>query len=133
MAAPERHAVRVDPALFAAADKVKDGQLVPEPVAEGKQWAVVWRRGSMPAVQRSLEDESSSIRHVLWRKRMEAATSGLLAKLEKEHVSERNDKLLQYVDVSDVGDVGTRQRPGLLPRRHPRGSPVPKASEHGLR
>lgn len=125
--------VRVDPALFAAANKVKDGQVVPEPVAEGKQWAVVWRRGSMPAVQRTLEDESSSIRHVLWRKRMEAASSGLVAKLEKEHVSGRNDKLLQYVDVSDVGDVGTRERPGLLPRRHPRASSVPKPSEHGLR
>lgn len=38
--------VRVSPALFAAADQVKDGELVPRPVPEGSDFAVVWRRAS---------------------------------------------------------------------------------------
>ena len=41
--------VRVDPALFAAASRVRDGEIVAEPVAEGPAFAVVWRRGSTPA------------------------------------------------------------------------------------
>ncbi len=125
--------VRVDPALFAAADKVKDGEIVAEPVKEGDDWAVVWRRGSMPAVNRTKDDVAPTIRHALQRQRVEASTRDLLAKLEKEHVSERNDKLLQYVDVTQSGDVGAHERPGLLPRRPPRGSPVPGNTEHGLR
>jgi hypothetical protein len=41
--------VSADPALFAAAHAVPDGAFVPEPVAEGAGFAVVWRRGSLPA------------------------------------------------------------------------------------
>jgi len=125
--------VRVDPALFAAADKVKDGEIVPEPVKEGDDWAVVWRRGSMPAVTRTKKDEAMAIRHILRRQRVETATKNLIAKLKKEHVSEQNYKLLQYVNVDETGDVGARERPGLLPRRPPRGSPIPQQTEHGLR
>lgn len=44
--------VRVSSALFAAAEQVADGELVPRPVPEGSDYAVVWRRGSRatPAV-----------------------------------------------------------------------------------
>jgi peptidyl-prolyl cis-trans isomerase C len=38
--------VRVSPALFAAASQVEDGQLVPRPVPEAGEFAVVWRRAS---------------------------------------------------------------------------------------
>lgn len=125
--------VRADPVLFAAADKVKDGTVVPEPIKEGDDWAVVWRRGSMPAVDRTEKQEATTIRHQLQRQRFETATKKLIAKLWKEHVSEQNEKLLQYVTVSQNGDVGARGHPGLLPRRIPRSSPVPRQTEHGLR
>lgn len=39
--------VRVSPALFAAAEQVADGELVPRPVPEGSDFAVVWRRASL--------------------------------------------------------------------------------------
>ncbi|HSC86532.1 MAG TPA: hypothetical protein VLC09_04650 [Polyangiaceae bacterium] len=43
--------VAAEPALFAAAEKVQDGQFVPVPIAETGRFAVVWRRGSLPAQQ----------------------------------------------------------------------------------
>jgi peptidyl-prolyl cis-trans isomerase C len=54
--------VRFDPVLFAAAARVKDGEMVGEPVKEGDAFAVVWRRGTLPAVRRSVEEEASAIR-----------------------------------------------------------------------
>src|SRR5690349_24765067 len=42
--------VTVDQALLRAAEKVKDGELVPEPIAEGSSWAIVWRRQSQKAI-----------------------------------------------------------------------------------
>ncbi len=125
--------VRVDPAVYAAADKVKDGEVVPQPVPEGKDWAVVWRRGSMPPVHRSLADETPSIRRVLERQRIQETVNDLLTKLENAHVTHRNDRLLQYVNVSDTGDVGAHERAGVLPRRPARGSPAPGQTENGLR
>jgi peptidyl-prolyl cis-trans isomerase C len=41
--------VTVEPALYAAAIQVEEGAFVPVPVAEGPHFAVVWRRGSLPA------------------------------------------------------------------------------------
>ena len=41
--------LRVDAGLFAEAEKVKDGEIVPSPVKEGENWAVIWRRGSLEA------------------------------------------------------------------------------------
>jgi len=43
--------VTANPGLFAAAHSVPDGAFVPEPVAEGVNFAVVWRRGSLAASQ----------------------------------------------------------------------------------
>lgn len=63
--------LRVDPALFAAADSLSDGEIAPQPVKEGAHWAVLWRRGSMKAVTRTLEQEQGSIRQVLERQRTE--------------------------------------------------------------
>jgi len=48
--------VTADPALFAAARSVPDGAFVAEPVAEGVNFAVVWRRGSLAASQWSEEE-----------------------------------------------------------------------------
>lgn len=41
--------VHVDPALYAAAKPLGEGAFVPKPVPEGPHFAVVWRRGSLPA------------------------------------------------------------------------------------
>ena len=57
--------LRVDKALFDAADKVDDGALVPEPVPEGSDFAVVWRRGSLTQVNVPLDAARPTIVRLL--------------------------------------------------------------------
>lgn len=125
--------VRVDPALFVAADQVKDGELVQTPVKEGEKWAVVWRRGSMPAVERTLAQEERTIRQILMRKKLQDATAELLASLEKSHVKGKSADLLALVEIDPMGDIVERARPGVVPRHKPRATGSPRASERGLR
>jgi peptidyl-prolyl cis-trans isomerase C len=117
--------VRVDAALFAAADKVKDGELVPEPVKEGAHFAAIWRRGSLPAVTRTLKDEEPSIRPIVGKMKLEKKRSELLDDLKKRYVKNLDESLLGYVDVSAFGDVAARERPGIVPRHRPRAEPGP--------
>ncbi len=89
--------LRVDPALFAAADALSDGDIAAQPVKEGQHWAVIWRRGSMKAVNRTLEQEQGSIRQVLERQRSERARAALLADLREKYVSGLNEAALENV------------------------------------
>ena len=82
--------VRVDPALFRAAQAVKDGQFVPEPVKEGEKFAVVWRRGSLPAKARTVEQERESMQNLLERRRADDAHAALVLKLRAEFVKDEH-------------------------------------------
>jgi peptidyl-prolyl cis-trans isomerase C len=124
--------VRVNPALYAAADRVKDGELVAEPVAEGAQWAVVWRRGSVPAIHRTLDQEASAIRQVLLRQKLTDALRALLDRLRSEQNLEKSPQLIDVLEVTPIGDVAQRKRPGIAPHRAP-GSPEPTMTPRGLR
>jgi peptidyl-prolyl cis-trans isomerase C len=125
-------AVQADPALFAAAKKVADGEICPEPVAEGKSWAVVWRRGSTPAVTRALEDESGTIRNLLARQKMEQSTREILERLRKELVRDVTTEGVNLVDISNSGEVGARKRPGVSKVKS-QGKPQPTPGPGGLR
>lgn len=125
--------LRVDPALFTAAEKVKDGELVPEPVKEGDNWAVVWRRGSLEAVNRTLAQEAPAIRQILSRQKLAGQVTELAKKLEAEQVKNVNHELLSYVNVDPSGDVGARQRPGVIPRHRARAPGAPQRDDRGLR
>ena len=87
--------LRVDPALFAAADKLQDGELALEPLREGTHFAVLWRRGSLKPSHRSLAQETGSIRQVLERQRLENARQELLAGLRAKYVTASNEALLE--------------------------------------
>jgi len=125
--------LRVDAGLFAAADKVKDGEVVPEPVKEGEAFAVVWRRGSLEAVNRGVAQEAPAIRQVLARQKVNDLVAETAKKLEKDLVKNVNYELLSYVNVDPSGDVGTRQRPGVIPRHRARTPGEPSRDERGLR
>ena len=125
--------LRVDPALFAAADKVKDGELDQEPVKEGENWAVVWRRGSLEAVNRTLAQEGPAIRQLLSREKIIGLSNDLAKKLEGDLVKNVNYELVKYINVDPSGDVGGRQRPGVVPRHRPQNPGTPHRDERGLR
>jgi peptidyl-prolyl cis-trans isomerase C len=127
--------LKIDAALVTAAEKVKDGELVPDPVADDSKWSVVWRRQSMKAVDRPLEMEASQIRTVLMRQRTDKRIADTVAELRKKSVSATNPDLLELLSVSGMGEVSPVKRPGTLPSaRHPAAaSPIPKETPAGNR
>jgi peptidyl-prolyl cis-trans isomerase C len=124
--------LRVDPALFAAADQLRDGELAAEPIKEGVHWAVIWRRGSMKALNRSLEQEQASIRQVLERQRVEQARDGLLTELRAKYVSAVNEAALDNV-VFDSDGLPAREATPPSGHAPAAGSSIPEPGERGTR
>ena len=110
--------VKVDPAIVKAAQTVKDGELVPQPVAEGSWFAVVWRRGSVPANKRSVDDASAQIRAALFRERTETNEKKLIDELRAKNVKEVNAGLLGIIELRpfDAGLGAPRNPAGSMPR-----------------
>jgi peptidyl-prolyl cis-trans isomerase C len=91
--------LRADPALVRAAQAVKDGEFVSEPVQEGSGFAVVWRRGTVAANRQSVDDASAQIRAAIFRERTESFEKTLIADLRARHVSELNAGLLATIEL----------------------------------
>jgi peptidyl-prolyl cis-trans isomerase C len=122
--------LRVSPALFEAADRVRDGELVPEPVPEGDAFAVVWRRASHPAEGQALADAAPLIRARLTEERAASARGGLLEALRREHLREYHPERAAAYEPSFAepaessrrsGAASTTARPRLLPEPTDRG------------
>jgi peptidyl-prolyl cis-trans isomerase C len=111
--------VTVPVELWNAAQKVKDGQIVPVPIPVGRLWVVVWRRGSIVTPTRTLAMEARSIRELLVRKRVKQRLEEMRQELRKRYVSQHNPDGVDMLDISSSGEVSRRQRPGGLRRRHP--------------
>jgi peptidyl-prolyl cis-trans isomerase C len=105
--------VQVEPALFKAAETVKDGEIVPSPVPEAGKFAVIWRRGSLPASKRTLAEETNAIRELLERQRVDAASDALIESLRKQHVKDEKPELLDTLPDKLFGDKLPRPRPSL--------------------
>lgn len=126
-------AVRVDVSIVEAVRKVKDGELVPEPVPEGDKFAVVWRRGSSPSLARSLEQEAPAIKQLLERQRLEGSTKALLSRLRAEHLKEGEPGLIDLIDVGRLGDMKVRPAASLSASTRNAAPPRPSATPEGLR
>ncbi|MEO8906290.1 MAG: peptidylprolyl isomerase [Polyangiaceae bacterium] len=124
--------LRVDPSLFAAADTLNDGDIAAQPIKEGLHWAVIWRRGSMKAVNRTIEQEQGSIRQVLERQRSEQARDALLADLRAKNVSSLNEAALDSVRF-DSQSLPMRAITATSAHPAAAGSSIPEAGEHGER
>ncbi len=108
--------LRVDPALPKAASSVKDGEFVAQPIAEGENFAVIWRRGTIAASKRSLDDATPQIRDTIWKERVETAQKKLLEDLRAKNVRDVNEDLLRGLNVAfDDKSLGPRRRPGQVP------------------
>ncbi len=108
--------LKVDPAIPKAAASVKDGEFVSQPVAEGENFAVVWRRGTIGASKRSVDDAAGQIRDTLWKQRVEAAQKKLNDELRAKGVRDVNPDLLRGIDISTSdGNIIPRKRPGQVP------------------
>jgi peptidyl-prolyl cis-trans isomerase C len=116
--------VQVDPAVFAAADKVTDGTIVPQPLKEGDRYSVIWRRGSVEATKRSIEEETPSIRQILERRRVDKARQELMADLKAKSVTEQHPELLANIDPASFAPP-KRERDGGARRQRREGAPRP--------
>ena len=128
--------LRVDPALFAAVDKLADGEIAPQPLAVPNGFAVVWRRGSLPAIARTVAQEASAIRTVLTRERLEAARKLLLDELRQQRVKALETQLLETLPDSMFAPAPAASRslppvPSSSPA--PAGAETPKLGESGTR
>lgn len=123
---------RVDPAIFRAADQVRDGEVVPEPVKVGNTWSVVWRRQTVPPTNRSLLAETPKIRSTIADERVRSALTQLLEQL-RPTVTEKNPELVGLVDVSSEGSLQPTRRPGTFPRAKRTAEPKVKDEPSGLR
>lgn len=121
--------LRVDPSLYAAASGVKDGELVAEPVKEGNRFAVVWRRGTLPKVARTVDEERQHIYDVLLRRHVDAAVDALVADLRKKYWVTGDPSLL---DGPLPGEAAPRL-PVPAPRPSTSVDPVPRPTDRGLR
>ncbi len=124
--------LRVDPSLFTTADALADGEIAAQPSKEGLHWAVVWRRGSMKAVTRTLEQEQGSIRQVLERQRSEQARDALLADLRGKYLSALNEAALDNVRF-DSQALAVRAVTATSAHPAAAGSSIPQPGEHGER
>jgi peptidyl-prolyl cis-trans isomerase C len=92
--------LRVDPALPAAAQQLKDGEISGNPVPEGHRFAVLWRRGHVAAVRSTPDAEAAHIPSHLREQRAAAALDELVARLRATYVREVNPKVLDTVEFA---------------------------------
>lgn len=127
--------VRVDPALFAAVDKLRDGELAPAPLALHGGYAVVWRRGSLPAISRTALQEGPAIRTLLTRERLEAARAKLLESLRARSLSGLDAQLLETLPDAFFASPDAARALPPLPSASPApaGAETPKPGDRGTR
>jgi peptidyl-prolyl cis-trans isomerase C len=109
--------LRVDPAIVRAAQGVRDGELVPAPVPEGDGYSVVWRRGTIAANRRSVDDVAAQIRDALWHARVKQETDRLLDALRAAHLRDYDPALVDTIDIPvDAGATALHKRPAAPPK-----------------
>lgn len=92
--------LRVSPALFAAADRVRDGELVAEPVAEGAAFAVVWRRASYPERRLPAPELERWLTARLLDERRATSREALLVALRREFLADHHpERAASYAPV----------------------------------
>lgn len=117
--------------LFDAATTVRDGELVPELVAEGKHFGIVWRRGSLAAIEPELADHEPRIRHLLIESRTRQALDALVAQRSSE-VERADLALLAELQLRVPADPRLAGS-ALLPPPALKARPDVRAGEAGLR
>lgn len=122
---------RVEMSLVEAARQVKDGEFVDHPVPEGSGFAVIWRRGSMPAVNRTLEEEEQTIRRLIARQRAIDTQEKLIAELRARDAKMVNPNAIDLIEVTSTGEIAPKPKPGRVDRRP--GRTAPRETERGLR
>jgi peptidyl-prolyl cis-trans isomerase C len=98
--------LRVDVSIVHAAQGVRDGQLAPAPVPEGENYSVVWRKGTLAATRRPVDQVAAQIRDTLWKTRVKDESDKLIATLRAAKVHDLDEALLATLGPTPSGDAG---------------------------
>jgi peptidyl-prolyl cis-trans isomerase C len=98
--------LKVELSLVHAAQGVHDGQLVAAPVPEGDNFAVVWRKGTLVATKRTVDQVAAQIRDTLWKTRVKDESDKLTASLRAARVHDLDESLLATLGPTPSGDAG---------------------------
>jgi peptidyl-prolyl cis-trans isomerase C len=127
----EQKRLKVNPALFAAASKVKDGEIVPEPVQDGSAWVILARQGSYRTPERTLATEAPTIRNLLAKQQVQSRMDKIIEGLRKQYLKEIHPERLDDVNITIAGDLTPTRRPGSLPRGQAAERPGPPRYQAG--
>jgi peptidyl-prolyl cis-trans isomerase C len=98
--------LRVDVSIVEAAHGVKDGELVNAPVPEGEYFSVVWRRGTIAATRRSVDQVAAQLRDALWKARVKDETDKLVGSLRATKLKDLDDSPLALLGTTPEPEVG---------------------------
>jgi hypothetical protein len=104
--------VSVDVEVVDAVRGLADGAVVDHPVAERGYFAVIWRRSTLPAVHRSLDEVASSIRGTLWRERLAKVEDEAAKTIVAARASHVDLDALTVIDEGLVKRYDTRKNAG---------------------
>jgi peptidyl-prolyl cis-trans isomerase C len=99
--------LRVDVSIVHAAQGVHDGQFAPAPVPEGENYSVVWRKGTLAATKRPVDQVAAQIRDTLWKSRVKDEADKLTAALRAAKVHDLDESLLATLGPTPSGDAGS--------------------------
>jgi peptidyl-prolyl cis-trans isomerase C len=126
--------LRVATPLFEAASKVRDGEIVKEPVAESGKFAVVWRRSSRPAQRESLPEVSHIIEQRLFDAALAASWRELVERLRREGLRDHHPELLASFEPQLTEPPAPSVSPGARLTPPPRDVRLrPEPGDYGLR
>jgi peptidyl-prolyl cis-trans isomerase C len=92
--------VSVEASVVAAAAGVAEGIIVDAVVPEKGNFAVVWRRSSLPAVRRSVEEVAPQIRGALWREKRDKLEDEAVKAIVAARATLRDDDALTVIDAN---------------------------------
>jgi peptidyl-prolyl cis-trans isomerase C len=122
--------VRVPKEVYAAAMSVGDGEVFGKPLKVGDYFVIVQRRSAIQTPERTLEAEAKTIWGLLSKRKVGERRKALLLELKDRWVKEKNDRMVDALEVTPVGELNATPRPGTLPRgpRRPKGSHKPSGN-----
>jgi len=89
--------LQVNPALFAAAARLKDGEMAKQPINEGNKFAILWRRGHVAAEPATLAANEAAIVEHLRQARAQTALDTLVSELKTKYVRDQRPEALEGV------------------------------------
>lgn len=107
--------VKADREVVKKASAIQDGEILDQPIKAGDRWVVVWRKTAAPALDRSLEMETPSIRQAILRERTDAKIKEERDRLRAADRKDFAPELVDMLDVTSAGELTPVRRPGALP------------------